>query len=132
MMYFADISLTELTPILVIMAGMLTGFYGIAKLMLVQATKDREADRAERIRLATAIEKMADPVVNGNERIANGIEKQANESAERNGHLGELILAQGEQTQKIADIAVKKIVASVGVQHVDKQEVAHQHIESKE
>ncbi len=32
-------------------------FLGVAKIMLNQATKDREADRQERLRLANAIEK---------------------------------------------------------------------------
>lgn len=98
-------------------------FLGVAKIMLNQATKDREADRQERLRLANAIEKMADPTVNGNQQIADGITRQAEESAERNGHLGELIIQQGEQTQKIADMAVDKIVSQVSVQNVE-----HQHI----
>jgi len=132
MQYFAALSLPEFTGFLAVLVGMLTGFYGIAKLMLNQAMKDREADREERKHLTKAIKDMADPEVNGNKRIADGIERQAQESAERNGHLGELIIAQGEQTQKIADTAVKSIVRSVGVQNVKEQLVDHQTVKSKD
>lgn len=110
-------------------------FLGIAKIMLNQATKDREADRKERIKLADAIDLMAKNSGKNAENMGKLAEytKEGNlQSAERNGHLGELIVKQAEQTQKIADTAVKQIISSVGVQHVDKQEVAHQHIESKE
>lgn len=57
---FAEISLVELSPILAILAGMLVSFYGIAKFLMTQAEKDREADRAERRELSSAISDMAD------------------------------------------------------------------------
>ena len=110
-------------------------FLAVAKIMLSQASKDRESDRAERIRLAQAIEKMADNSGKNADNMGKLAQytKEGNEqSAERNGHLGELIVKQGTITKEIADSAVEKIVSTVGVQHVDKQEVAHQHIESKE
>ena len=94
--------------------------------MLNQATKDRDADREERKEFVKAIKAMAsssDHVASTNKDIANAVTKQAKESAERNGHLGELIVQQGEQTKQIADAAVKKIVSTVGVQNVK-----HQHV----
>ena len=39
---------------------MVGGFLTVAKIMLAQATKDREADRKERLQLATAITSMAE------------------------------------------------------------------------
>lgn len=39
---------------------MLVSFYGIAKFLMTQAEKDREADRAERRELSSAISDMAD------------------------------------------------------------------------
>lgn len=110
-------------------------FLGIAKIMLNQATKDREADRSERIRLAHAIEKMADNSGKNAENTAKMAQytREGNEqSAERNGHLGELIIQQSEQTQKIADKAVEMIVTQVAHQRVDEQTVKHQIVEHQD
>lgn len=70
-------------------------------------------------RLAKAIDKMADPKTNGNERIAKATELAAMQSEKRNGHLGELIVDSKNQ-----------ILTSI--QHVDKQEVENQTIKNKE
>lgn len=82
----------DITVVLGAFAGMLVGFYGIAKIMLSQAAKDRDNDRHERQALAKAIQDMA--VATG--RVADATTKSANEAKERNGHLAELSL-QGNQ-----------------------------------
>lgn len=126
MQNFAALTLPELAPILGILAGMLIGFYALLKFVLGQAEKTAEADRAERKELAKAIKDMADPEVNGNKAIAEGITRQADESAQRNGHLGTLILEQGKQSQVIADTAVKAVIK--GVQNVQTQNVIKQNV----
>lgn len=123
---FAAISPTELVPIFAVLAGMLVAFYALIKFILNQAEKDRAADRAERQQLAKAISAMADPDINGNTRIADGIERQANESKERNGHLGEMITEQSKQTAKLTEMAVAKVIE--GVQNITTQNVIKQNV----
>lgn len=106
--------------------AVVSGFLTVAKIMLNQASRDRESDREERLQLSKAIERMAAASENGHNRVAKAVERQADESKERNGHLAELIVKQGELTKKVADSAVNKIISNVKVQHVDKQEVEHQ------
>ena len=114
-------------------------FLGVAKIMLNQSTRDREADRKERIEsaeadrherriLAEAINKMADPKVNGNERVAQASERQAEESKQRNGHLGEMILEQGKQTAKLIELSVNKTIK--GVQNIKTQHVHDQKVDN--
>lgn len=78
-------------------------------------------------------EKLADVSKKGHNRVAVAVENQAKESAERNGHLGEMIIQQGKITQKIADTAVKQIMGAQEIkeQHVKEQVVDHQTIEDK-
>ena len=78
----------DITVVLGAFAGMLLGFYGIAKVMLNQASKDRDNDRHERQTLAKAIQDMA--VATG--RVADATTRSADEAKERNGHLAELSL----------------------------------------
>lgn len=106
---------------------MIGGFYAIARVMLNQASKDREADREERKAFIESIDNMA----GSNVKIAEELAKGNRESAERNGHLGELIIKQGEVTKAIADKSVEKIISSVKVQNVDKQNVEHQTVNAK-
>lgn len=109
-------------------------FLGIAKIMLSQATKDRESDRKERLRLAGAIEKMAENSgknVKSMERLVEETKTGNEQSEKRNGHLGELIIKQSEQTQKIADVAVAKIVSNIDTQHVTKQNVDEQRVKKQ-
>lgn len=128
MFYFASLTLTELSPILGILAGMLVSFYALLKYVLGQAEKTASADREERKVLAEAIKSMADPEINGNKAIADGIVRQADESAERNGHLGELILKQGEQSAKLTEMAITKVIE--GVQNVTTQNVIKQNVKT--
>lgn len=88
---------TDSTGTIVVVVGafvtIIGGFGAIARVMLSQASKDREADRAERIRLAEAIEHMANSnadIAMSNQVIANSVDKQSAESAERNGHIAEI------------------------------------------
>ena len=94
------------------------GFLTVAKIMLAGATKEREADRNERLKLSDAIERMAQgsvKVADTNKEIAQAVTKQAQESAERNGHIIELII---ESRDNIVDS-----VQHIKKQHVTKQEV---------
>lgn len=128
--------LTIVAGILATFGGMLGGFYAISRVMLnqaekrdIQAAKDRDADRQERLKFAEAVDHMAKnsgKVAESNKLIAQGIIKQAKESEKRNGHLAELITEQGKQTQMIADNAVKHIIKNVNTQTVKEQQVEHQ------
>ena len=109
MTYFASLTTAELAPIMVILAGMLTGFYGLLKYILKQAEKNRESDRKERLELAQAIERMAKASEIGHERVATAVERQADESKERNGHLAEMELQSQELLKTIGDRDYKAI-----------------------
>ncbi len=95
-------------------------FLGIAKIMLNQATKDRDADRKERKELSQAIAAMA----KSSTKVAEATERSANEAKQRNGHLAELIIQSTENTKAIAETATSTIVEAV--QHVNVQKVEHQ------
>lgn len=121
----------NLTTILGIFAGMLVGFYGIAKLMLNQATKDRDADRDERRQFSEAISRMAKATEHNGVKIAEAIEQQSRESAERNGHLGEQNLQIAELVAKSQDKVIA-VIQTVKRQTVEEQMVQHQSVkESK-
>jgi len=119
MYLFADIALAELAPILTIIAGMLVGFYGIAKLMLVQATKDRDSDRAERQEFVIAIRDMAE----SNREIAEETKKGNKEAKQRNGHLAELTIQSKNETLDALHI--------IKNQHVVNQTVHNETVENK-
>lgn len=114
MFYFASLTLTELAPILTILAGMLLGFYGLLKFVLKQAEKDRDADREERKEFAEALKNVAD----ANFRVAEATERSAREAEKRNGHL--------------ADISVenkKQILTAISGLTINEQTVHHQTVE---
>lgn len=118
----AQISPTELAPILAIIAGMLVGFYGIAKFLMLQAEKDREADRAERRELSSAISDMAE----SNRTIADEM-RDGNIKAEiRNGHLGEQNV---QITQLVLDAKDETINA---IQEIKEQHVINQVVENEQ
>ncbi len=120
---FAQISPTELAPILAIIAGMLVGFYGIAKFLMVQAEKDRMADRQERQELSKAIASMA----TSNEQIAIEM-RDGNKKAEiRNGHLGEQNVQITELVLRAKEDTVNAI-REVKEQHVVNQTIEHETI----
>lgn len=87
----------DISVVLGAFAGMLLGFYGIAKIMLLQASKDRDADRSERKELSQAIKDMA----GASGRVADAAVKSATEAEQRNGHLAELVLQGNDSTAKI-------------------------------
>lgn len=119
----AQISPTELAPILAIIAGMLVGFYGIAKFLMVQAEKDRMADRQERQELSKAIASMA----TSNEQIAIEM-RDGNKKAEiRNGHLGEQNVQITELVLRAKEDTVNAI-REVKEQHVVNQTIEHETI----
>lgn len=84
--------------------GMLVGFYGIAKVMLAQSAKDRDADRQERKELSKAIQDMA--AATG--RVADASAKGAQEAEQRNGHLAELVVQNSKICAEVLD-TVKEI-----------------------
>jgi len=87
----------EVSVVLGAFAGMLLGFYGIAKVMLLQASKDRDADRNERKEFIVAVKDMAD----ASGRVADATVRSAEEAEQRNGHLGVLISQGNRNTAKI-------------------------------
>ena len=144
--------LTTLATIIGSFVVIVSGFFVIVKLMLnqaqkreEQASKDREADRMERQLLTEAVNKMAE----SNEKIATATTKQAEESADRNGHLAELVLQgnklvakdvqinRGIKTslEKSAVIAAEdrgSLMQSIQSQNIDEQIVGKQVIKNKE
>lgn len=89
----------------IVIGGLVTiigGFWAIARIMLTQAARDREADRKERDKdrqerreLAIAIKDMAD----SSKEVATAATKSAEEAEQRNGHLASLV-AQGTEVGK--------------------------------
>ena len=116
-----DPSTTEVLGSFVVMLG---GFFGVAKLMLNQASKDREADRTERVGQNTAFVAALGEVAESNRAIAKATEKGNREAEKRNGHLAELTIQSKEDTLKA--------IGHLKVQHVDKQTVTHEHVENKD
>lgn len=113
-MYFASISLTELAPIIVILAGMLTGFYALLKFVLENASKATENDREERKELSVAVN-----------RMAAATEKSAKEAEQRNGHLAEISITNKD--------AILEAINNLNInQKVIEQEVQHQTVKSKD
>lgn len=118
----SDLSLVEFSPILGIFAGMLVGFYGITKFLMNQAEKDREADRAERRELSSAISDMA----GSNRTIADEM-RDGNKKAEiRNGHLGE----QNVQITKLVLNAKDETINAI--QEIKEQHVINQVVENEQ
>lgn len=117
---FASTDSSDIAIVVGAFVTVVAGFLAVAKIMLSQASKDREADRQERKKLAEAIHLMA---INSN-KVAAATDRSANEAKERNGHLAELIVQQGENTRVLADKATKTVIEAV--QHVNQQKVEHQ------
>lgn len=116
----------DLLAILGAFAGMLAGFFAIAKIMLSQASKDRDADRGEREHLSSAITHMA----TSNEKIAKAVVRQADEAKLRNGHLADLVTQGTENTKLLAEGAVKSITEVF--QQIPEQHIEHVHVEHQE
>lgn len=128
MVYLADTITSTDTPLVVgAFVTIIGAFLGVAKVMLNQATKDRDADRAERIKLSKAITLMA---LNSS-KVAKATENSAAEAKQRNGHLGEqnLQIAQlvSAQSTDISDI--KEHITRD--QFVKEQTVVHQTVTKK-
>lgn len=116
---FAQISPPELTSILALFIGMLTGFYALVKYMIATGEKSKALDIEERLELTKAFN-----------RVAEATERAAIEAKERNGHLAELTIESKKATlEAIQCIKVKQNVKS---QHVDKQVVDKEEVINKE
>ena len=70
-------------------------------------------------------------IASGLDRLAKAHETGNKESAERNGHLGELVTEQTKFTKKSTS-QILKAVQSIPTQHVSEQKVDHQTVKSKE
>lgn len=84
----------------IVIAGLVTiigGFWAIARIMLNQASKDRERDREERLHLSEAITCMAD----ASKEVAVATAKGASEAEQRNGHLAQLVKESIKETRDI-------------------------------
>lgn len=123
-MYFATIQDGELAQILIIIAGMLAGFFAVFKVMQSSADKDREAERIERISQNKAFIVALKDVADSNYKIASATEQGNKEAKQRNGHLAELTIQSKEDTLKA--------IEHLTVQRIDKQYVAHEHVANKE
>lgn len=109
--------LNDGSTIAIVVGGLVTvvtGFFAIAKVMLSQASGDREADRKERAQLALAIKDMA----KSSARVADATVKGAAEARERNGHLADMVKEAKEQTINAISI-------------VKEQHVEHQHVQTE-
>jgi len=124
-MYFASLTLPELTPFVGILASMLIGFYGLLKFVLGQAEKDRDAERKERINFASALTALT----KSSERVAEATERAASEAKERNGHLAELAIENNKAT--LEAIGKIKLASHVKEQHVENQTVDKEIVNSK-
>ncbi len=114
MINLAVISLTELAPILVILAGMLTGFYALLRFVLDNASRATEHDREERKELSVAVTRMA---------VAT--ERTAKEAEVRNGHLAEISIDNKD--------AILEAINNLNInQKVIEQEAQHQTVKSKD
>ena len=124
---FAQISPTELTSILALFIGMLTGFYALVRYMLNSQDKQQsellkvqQLDREERIALTQAFT-----------RVAEATESAAREAKERNGHLAELQL-QSQETFKVLSDRNYEAITHIKNQHVTKQIVENEQVVHKE
>ncbi|UOF80549.1 hypothetical protein [Caudoviricetes sp.] len=115
-----------MVSILTILAGMLAGFFAISKMMLTQATKDRESDRKERKEFSDAIKEMA----KASKMVAAETKKGNEEARIRNGHLGEQNIQIAELVKSSKEDMLKA-VHNVKVQHVEKQTVDREIVKSK-
>ena len=96
------------TDIAVIIGAFVTvvgGFLAVAKIMLAAATKEREADRLERVELSKAIERMAQASAD----VATATVKSAKEAKQRNGHLADQTVKLGEMGERQARLTRKII-----------------------
>ena len=123
---FAAISGGEMVSILTILAGMLAGFFAISKVMLTQATKDRESDRKERKEFSQAIKEMA----KASKMVAAETKKGNEEARIRNGHLGEQNIQIAELVKATKEDMLKA-VQNVKVQHVEHQTVDEEIVKHK-
>lgn len=137
-MIFAEAASSD-TPVVVgAFVTIIAAFLGVAKIMLSQATKDREADRNERLKLTLAIEHMAD----NSTKVAQATDRSANEAKQRNGHLAELVLQGNQLTKQVvtelqtAGIKVEAVKValenSTTEQHIETQIVDRQVVDTKE
>lgn len=105
---------TDIVVIISSFAAVVAGFLAVAKIMLTTATKDREADRRERLELSKAIERMA----TSSAQVAKATDKSAREAKERNGHQSEHTVALGElvaQGNRLTERMLKRLDASAKI-----------------
>lgn len=116
--FIAQISPTELTSILALFIGMLTGFYALVRYLISVAEKAQSQDRDERKELIKTFN-----------RVAEATETAAREAKERNGHLAELTIESKQAT--LEAIQCIKVKQNVSEQHVDNQVIEHEKIKGE-
>lgn len=128
MIYLAQTDLTELSVLLGAVFGafgaILIGFYKYANAREKDFYKSRENQVAAFDKTIEKLSKSLDANVSAHKDVARETKKAANEAAERNGHLAELIVESKEYTTKV--------LKDLKIQNVTEQTVEHQHIKEKE
>lgn len=112
------------TPVVVgAFVTIIAGFLAVGKIMLGSAQKEREADRAERLKLSDAIEHMAqakdaeakataegfDKLAKSSDKVEKATTKSAQEAKERNGHLAEQTIMVGKMAQQGLELQEKTL-----------------------
>lgn len=124
MIYFADITSSDITVMIGAIVTIVGSFLAVAKIMINQAQKEATANRDERARFAVAVEKMAngmDKVAETNKEIAQATKRGADEAKARNGHLAEISMQNKDQ-----------IIEAVHGLVIDKQTVHNQFVENEQ
>lgn len=127
MIYFATIDGGELTAILGAFGVILGGFYAFAVSQMKEARKERTTERKEFTSALNNVAASAQRVADETKSMKEIHKKGYREAEQRNGHLADLVIQQGEVVQKIADVATEKIIT--GIQNVEQQNIKHSHIE---
>jgi len=122
---FASSTLPELGVVLGTVFGgfgvMLVGFYKYA------SAREKDFEKSRQIS-SMAYEKSNQKLGIALDRVASATERSAREAAERNGHLAELQI----EARKDIIVGLTNVIHAVKQQKVERQNVEHQHIESKE
>lgn len=118
---------TEISVVIGAFVAVVTGFLAVAKIMLSAASKEREADRLERIELRKSIDRSNEVhqlVARASNAVATATIKAAKEAEQRNGHLSEQTIKvsqigerQAKLTQKIIDRLEKTAVIDMDTAH---------------
>lgn len=133
---FASAS-TDLAANITALSLLLGGMWVVIRLVLSQAAKDRDADRAERQALTKAIETMATAghdQAKATEEQTREIAKGNREAEKRNGHLAEITVQSRDQViQAVQQVNVQHVVSqTVGRATVKDERIENEHVDHKD